>query len=153
MAWAAGIPSPRAAGSTTSLATAGTTPSSPHMRWTPPTRTTISKRLSTSISRGTKVASKAACTRRPFSLRDEVSDVDRGDPDADVALAVADLLVVALAAFVFLDVDFRAFLFANDVGADSRLGDGGHADIRLAFPAHQQDAVEFNRLLILAELA
>src|SRR3954463_5740735 len=48
-------------------------------------------------------------------------NVDSGDFDANVALAVALLFVIALAALVLLDVDLVALLLAEDVGGDCGL--------------------------------
>src|SRR5437773_5447000 len=81
------------------------------------------------------------------------SDVDPGDLHPQIALAVTDLAVVALAALVLLDVDLVALLFADDVGGDGRLRNSRKPDLGRAFAGHEQHAVELNGLFVLLGLA
>src|ERR1700722_16784161 len=56
--------------------------------------------------------------------------VDRGDLHGRVVLAVADLLVVALAAAVLEGDDLGAFGWADNIGSNRRAGDERGADAR-----------------------
>jgi len=81
------------------------------------------------------------------------SGVDGGDLYFQLWLAVALFFVIALAAFVFEDVDFGALHGADDVSGDGGAGDGGEADLGLAFAADEEDAVEGDGLFVADDFA
>jgi len=74
------------------------------------------------------------------------SGVDGGDFDNRQFLAMADGLVVALAALHLERELFLAALVGHDIGGHGRTGDGGRADGHLAVIVDEQDAVKRDRL-------
>src|SRR5687767_11727402 len=74
-----------------------------------------------------------------FAVGRPLLDVNAGDADPEVLLSVADVLVVTLAAAVLDDVDLLALHRADHVGGDGGVGDGRGADLRVAFPADEED--------------